>query len=294
MKQFITRNFFIITSAATIGIVIGTVETGFSPPPGKTSLEWLGAMFLLFFMMIACCATIIGFMFALHWLLAKFHASPTYQVVYDDTPDRPVSFGYKCFWITIKSGETEQIADLLSLDKKTPCNWKAGIDNGYLYGDGVPVFLSPPVRGWSFLVGRCALPDPETHHDELVELLNRLSKNFGEACFFGTIRTTGFAAWFRSQNGQIVRKFMYADEVIYDEGNRIGIESDVAYIDHDFDSEKEKSIKRAEFCGDENWVIQIAADWTIDPSTLEYQKKTPKAVGILGYLPNFVRGSPED
>ena len=111
-----------------------------------------------------------------------------------------------------------------------------------------------------------------------------LSERFDEACFFGTMRITGFTAWFRSKNGQVIRKFMYVDDVIYDEGERTGIESVVAYIDHDFDSENEKPIKHPQYCGDEDWVMQIAGDWSIDPTKLERYRQTHKALGILGYL----------
>jgi hypothetical protein len=258
----------------------------FDPPPGKTSLEMLYNFSLVFIFMMASIATIVGGLFSLQWLVAKCSNAPVdfNKIVYDETPDSPVSFGYKCLWIAVKSPDTEQIADRLTLKNRTPCNWKAGIENGYLDGDESPVFLSPPVRGWSLLVGRGALPNPETHHDELVELLNRLSETFGEACFFGTMRITEFAAWFRSKEGQMIRKFLFAGDVIYDEGERIGIESEVAYTDYDYDSNKEKTEKRDEYCGDEDWVMQIAADWSLDPTKLHRHKKTSKAVGILGYL----------
>lgn len=199
-----------------------------------------------------------------------------YQHTDKTIPEYPVGFGYKAHWIAIKCSGKQQLADALKLQKQEPCNWTVGIEFAYNLLSENRVWISPPVDGWCFLLGNRDMLD-ET-------ILNPLSEQFGEVCCFGTHRGVGVAAWMRSVNGQVVRKFSIADGALgVDEGERTGMESSVAYMFVDIDDEDDTSKGRPQWADDEDWVMSIAADWSVNPVELDDEKyKTEKQLGIAG------------
>ncbi|GHT46554.1 hypothetical protein FACS189454_07900 [Planctomycetales bacterium] len=199
-----------------------------------------------------------------------------YQHTDKTTPEYPVSFGYKTRWIAVKCSDKQQLADALKLQKQEPCNWTVGIEFAYSLLSENRVWISPPVDGWCFLLG------DRNILDEII--LNSLSEQFGEACYFGTYRVASVAEWTRSVNGQVVRKFSIGDGTLEaDEGKRTGIESGVAYMFIDIDDEEDTSKGRPQWADDENWVMSIAADWSVNPDELDDEKyKTEKQLGIAG------------
>jgi hypothetical protein len=101
-------------------------------------------------------------------------------------PDTPVSFGYKCNWLAVHTQDTQKLANMIHLREVHACNWKNGVEYAYQGR----VFVSPPVDGWSFVVSKHQLPFAE--NAELVNVLKLmlidLSKEFSQACYFGTYR----------------------------------------------------------------------------------------------------------
>ena len=105
----------------------------------------------------------IAIMVILTIAIAAFVLAPRMfeqRIVYEQVPDRPASFGYKMAWLAIRSRNTDAVLDALNLTSAVRCNWKSGIGTVYDHHLGNDhIFVSPPVNGWTFVVG-LALPHP--------------------------------------------------------------------------------------------------------------------------------------
>jgi hypothetical protein len=180
-------------------------------------------------------------------------------------PDTPIPFGYKCSWYTVRASEAEILADAFGLKKTTGVNWEKGIEAAY---QGF-VFISPPVDGWTFVVG--------THHaqarlekitQKATSMLLELSSEFGEAQFYVTHRVVELHVWAKALNGKLIRAYGYlgeADEIFWDEGKaeipEVDIRSDI----------------------NEETVMEIARTWSISPTDLGKYESEP-TLGLIGRI----------
>lgn len=135
---------------------------------------------------------------------------------FDQTPDKPMSFGYKVSWFAVKASDPARVLDALELKRGTPANWTAGLAAALPFPSTATwVFVSPPVSGWVLVVGAPhVLPHPvaptECFHDigrKFDVLFSRLMKRFADVQFFGSYRVVSFVAWARAQNGEPNRVF---------------------------------------------------------------------------------------
>ncbi|MFT7615659.1 MAG: hypothetical protein ACI8Y7_000478, partial [Candidatus Woesearchaeota archaeon] len=62
---------------------------------------------------------------------------------------KPVSFGYKHMWFAIHTKNTKKVIEVLGLKNGVPTYWKDGVDEDLFE----TVFVSPPVVGWTFVIG---------------------------------------------------------------------------------------------------------------------------------------------
>jgi hypothetical protein len=138
------------------------------------------------------------------------------QVVLDTVPDRPCAFGCAMAWLAIRNADPDEVIEELRLIEPTPCNWNSGI--GAVYDHrlaGTHVFVSPPVRGWTFVVG-LPLPHPVGRGfiDKCTPLLVDLGGRFTEVQYFFSYPLIDFYAWARVRDGRLVRAFAVTDEGI--------------------------------------------------------------------------------
>lgn len=144
---------------------------------------------------------------------------------FDQTPDRPRSFGYKVSWFAVKASDTASVLDALEFGKSTPANWASGLAGASPYGASQRsdpwVFASPPVSGWVLVVGfwlpyPVAPTQPHQHIGRKFDVLfSRLMTRFDDVQFFGSYRVVGFVAWARAVKGTPMRIFAYADGEVF-------------------------------------------------------------------------------
>src|SRR5215470_904884 len=148
---------------------------------------------------------------------------------FDQTPDKPESFGYKVSWFAVKASDSASVLEALEFGQSsTPTNWVSGLRAAYgrsRGNDDAWVFVSPPVSGWVFVVGfwlpyPVASTEPELagqfHIGRNFDVLfSRLMKHFADVTFFGSYRVVGFVAWARALNGKLLRSFAFADGTGY-------------------------------------------------------------------------------
>lgn len=210
-------------------------------------------------------------------------------------PDKPRSFGYKCQWLAIRTEETAAVADSIFLRNVRPCNWAEGIAGAYER----KVFVSPPVSGWTFVVGNIlpgvGNPDgPDWLPDRCTPLIAHLSRRFEEVQYFGTHRIVGYHAWAKAERGRIVRVYAYLGEqgvTLWNRGEQTPEEHALGFNFLESADETE-DIPFEDLGGtlpDEESVMQIAGKWSIDPQSLD-GLDIETGLGIIGDLgPTFYR-----
>jgi hypothetical protein len=143
------------------------------------------------------------------------------RVHFARSPDRPAAFGYKMAWLAVRSRDTAAVVEELGLIAPQACNWRSGI--GTVYDNRLGndhIFVSPPVNGWTFVVG-LALPYPvgRTFVDKCTPLLDRLGSRFVEVQYFFAYPPVDLFAWARLLEGRVVRAFAITDTgIVWNKG----------------------------------------------------------------------------
>jgi hypothetical protein len=204
------------------------------------------------------------------------------QLKAKSNPDAPVGFGYKIMWIAVKTDNQKLVAQTIGLKTTKPSNWKNGIDKAY----GDAIFIAPAIDNWTLIVGM-GLPsgDSKDSIDQVSDLLNRLSKQFGEAQFFCTHRVVEYHCWIKSINGEIDRIYSYLGERgenIVIKGQPTAIEKKYNLIDTFSEEAKNDDYLDREdiVIPDEQLVMTIAGNWSIDPTLLE-RRTDIKGFGLI-------------
>lgn len=213
------------------------------------------------------------------------------RVHYGQAPDRPTGFGYKMAWLAVRSRDTEAVIEELDLVAPMPCNWKSGIGSVYDHHLGNDhIFVSPPVNGWTFVVG-LALPHPvgRSFNDKCTPLLESLGRRFVEVQYFFAYSPIDFFAWARLLDGRIVRAFAITDTgIIWKRGRTTREERALGLTLFDFRGVRgRKGDAGGEiiFYPTEEHVLRLAQRWSIDPTSLGEADVTSPGLGCIALAP---------
>ena len=172
-------------------------------------------------------------------------------------PDNPISFGYKISWYAVKTSDNLAIKRLIKPNIRTmQCSWQEAMTN--YYG-----FISPPINGWTLLIKK----------DFDQNLLEKLSKMFGEAQFFGSHRISDYYEYVKAIDGNIVRHVLANGFVEKNIGELSIIEmncdfSTEAMYDVLYEQNKTYLLEQYEDF-DEDFIIKMAAEWSVNPTTID-------------------------
>lgn len=213
------------------------------------------------------------------------------RVIYGTTPDRPCPFGYRMAWLAVRTRDTQAVVAALGLDRTQPSNWRSGI--GSVYDDTLGnnhVFVSPPVNGWTFVVG-LPLPHPvgPAFVDTFTPLLEGLAARFIEVQYYLAYPVLDFFAWARMIDGKLLRAFAIGDEgVVMNLGKTTKDERSLGLKLFELRGVK---ARRGDAGGaillhpTEEHVMRLAGRWGIDPINIERAPKGDPAVGVIGLAP---------
>jgi hypothetical protein len=197
-------------------------------------------------------------------------------------PDLPVPFGPKMAWLALDTTDTEAVAAALSLRGARAASWADGIDAAHQSS----VFVTPPVADWTLVLGNALFP-PDRAEAFVKPLLERLSRQFGDAQFFCTHRDVELHVWARARQGQLVRGYGWLGQkglTLWNEGTPTKEERNLNFR---FLDERSISVKPVQnqnrTVPDEAGLMELACLWSIDPTTLDQQYKEP-LMGLLGNL----------
>jgi hypothetical protein len=215
-------------------------------------------------------------------------------VVFDAVPDTPKPFGYRMAWLAIRSAETERVAAALGLEEKQPANWDSGL--GTIYSDGLGdayVFVSPPVKGWTFVAGvPLPMPAGRAFVDKLTPLLTGLSSEFSQVQYFAGYPVIDFFAWARLDGGRMVRAFAIGDEgVIWDRGKPTPEERALGLKLFDVRGIRGRKGDAGESIilhPTEEHVLRLARGWGLDPTLLD-KLESAEGVGLVAHAPSAWR-----
>lgn len=132
----------------------------------------------------------------------------------DPLPDAPFAFGHETCWLAIRTDHTVGVVESLKLAAPRLANWKQGL--GAVQDPrtaDTEVFVSPPVEGWTFVIG-LALPQPmgPSFEDKVRPLLARLARRYPDVQYFLNFPMFDYFAWQRLRDGKFVRVFAATDE----------------------------------------------------------------------------------
>jgi len=190
-----------------------------------------------------------------------------------ENPDLPVPFGPKAAWLALDTTDTEAVAAALGLREVRASSWAEGIEAAYQ----ASVFVTPPLADWTLAVSTALFP-PDRVEVFVKPLLERLSRQFGEAQYFCTHRAVELHLWARARQGRLVRAFGWLGEkglTLWHEGPPTRAERDLGF--GFLDGQPATGTPAP----DETGVMQIAALWSVDPTTLDEHFKEPQP-GLLG------------
>ncbi|WNJ17149.1 hypothetical protein [Pontibacter sp. G13] len=194
-------------------------------------------------------------------------------------PDKPLGFGYKNKWIALKTDDRDKVVKFLNLKKVQKSNWKDGVKFGYEEG----VFITPDINGWTLALG-VDISDLESEDSQ--EFLKRASTEFEECQIFQTHRIVEYHFWGKAKNGHIERLYSYVGESgenLINEGKPTEIENTYNLVNtFSKESESDDYWEREDLdIPDEQIVMEIAENWSIDPTKIE-EIKGLEGIGLIG------------
>ena len=212
------------------------------------------------------------------------------RVVFPTTPDTPKPFGYRMAWLAIRSRDTAAVVEALGLGESQTCNWNAGIGTVYDPRLGeTHVFVSPPVNGWTFVIG-LPLPQPmgRSFVDKATPLLVGLGGRFVEVQYYLAFPPVDLFAWARMLDGSIVRAFAIGDEgILWSKGKATREERALGLKLFELRGVRDR---RGDAGGPlilhptEDHVMQVARKWSLDPTTLG-AASGPAGAGLIARAP---------
>lgn len=198
--------------------------------------------------------------------------------------DKPIDFGYKIVWIAVKTDNKAELSKILGLKNSKPSNWKSGIENAYENS----VFITPQIGEWTLAVGMgLPLGDSQESIEKLEKVLNELSSEFGEAQFLGTHRVVEYHNWMKSVNGKMERIYSYVGESMENikvYGKPTEPESNLNLFNSLSEEAKSDEYYDREDLdyADEELVMKIAENWSVNPTKLTERTDIKTELGIIG------------
>lgn len=141
-----------------------------------------------------------------------------------------------CFlsWIAVEASDQHQVMDFFGLTPTWPATFALGIAaadaDGHRRDDEARhlarVFVTPPVDGWTLLVGPWCSLIAEGRRDEILGLCVRASATFGKAQAYWYGERGDGSAWLVAENGTLIRRGANTGEALDEE---IGLGAPVPY-----------------------------------------------------------------
>lgn len=189
--------------------------------------------------------------------------------------DPPLPFGRDAVWLAIASTDSNAVVRALGLRTVLPANWASGLAEVAAMG----TFVSPPVCGFVLVTGRDLLQHSDPDQD-LLPLLERLSRQFGRVCWFASDGERDVHGWARACGGAVERAYAYAGDRGHVLMSGPVTESEEA-LGCFVDDPRDRSDDEVKWWPDRAVVHALAAAWALDPDQLDADTAAPGS-GYVG------------
>ena len=183
-------------------------------------------------------------------------------------------------WLAIRSTQSQAVQKALRLNKSKPCSWEEGLTVAH----DQKLFISPPVAGWTLVMG-ASLPDPADDVDRCFHFLLELSRKLGHVQFFSLNRVLNHHAWVQAEQGQILRAYAWAGRTLWNQGRLTRAELELGLICLDYwEQSAPVAFGQSDAAGlNTDRVPLLAARWSLDPATIDV-RRFKESHGIAGEL----------
>jgi hypothetical protein len=172
-------------------------------------------------------------------------------------------------WLAVKANSPAVVQAAFHLNRPTSCSWEEGLAEAR----DDKLFISPPIAGWVLVVGS-GLPEPAEDVDFCYRFLTDLSRKLGHIQFFSVSRVVNYHCWALVERGHIYRAYAWAGETLWNQGPLTAAERDLGLVCFNYGSEQNPFAIREVLTQNTDNVNQLAARWSVDPST-----STPATTG---------------
>lgn len=199
------------------------------------------------------------------------------------------TFGYKMGWFAIPNADKKSVLAALGLNAIKELSWDEGIDAIYDREEEIPfniVFITPPVNGWTFVVGRWAADAGGKEVLDVEKFITKLSRQFDEVQAFATHRVVEYHHWMLAREGSLIRSFAYCGEggeILTNKGKLTQIEESYEWDqllkfcsdeedeldESDNFSDEEDELDEFVWLPDEDIVMEVAGAWSVNPTEIE-------------------------
>jgi hypothetical protein len=199
--------------------------------------------------------------------------------------DAPESFGFKMAWLAVCTTNTAALLKELALRQPQQCTWQKGVAGAY----GQTVFVTPPIGEWTLVAGTSlSFLDSPAAAKEAEALLLQLSRTFGEAQYFSSHRVVEAHGWMKAVAGKLVRAYAYVGdkgETVLATGAKISVEPATLVNTLSAAAQQDSTyLERPDLVSPtEELVMEVAAHWSVDPTTLEERRDIAPGKGWQGY-----------
>lgn len=205
--------------------------------------------------------------------------------------DQPCAFGYQMAWIAVRTRDTAGLIDALHLNKTRLVGWSQGMAAVYDERTGLRrVFVTPPVDGWSFVIG-LSLPHPmgTGFDDRCHALLAELSEEFGDVQYYASYPALEYFGWVMMKAGTLRRGFAVGPEgVIWNRGRvtpeERALGSSLFQLRVVDDGIGAAVAVDGRAIGERD-VLTIARQWSVDPTSIEGRDDLYAGLGYAGRVP---------
>ncbi len=177
---------------------------------------------------------------------------------------QPSVFDGSCRWLAVKTTHLETVQSALRLHNPVPCSWGEGLS----YLARRKLFLSPPVRGWTLVIG-AGLPDPADDVDACFHFLTKLSRALGHVQFFSVDRALSHHAWVRVENGNVRRAYAWVGETVWNQGPLTPDEIALGMRCFEYGEHPTHLPTARSPAANTDKVLRLAARWSFDPSSID-------------------------
>ena len=173
-------------------------------------------------------------------------------------PDLPVPIGPKAAWYAVKAFSSQDVEELMELVEISPANWETGVAAA---SRSNYVFVSPPVRGYVYVIGRRVA----SRRYWVNSFGTSLPQQFPQLMYFGSHPDAGYHCWAKCEGGELVRFYAHSGENGQVESVGAFTREEIGLGFDQFPQSADGYSEDARFPNAED-VLTIAAAWGVDPS----------------------------